>query len=95
MPKLIAIDTSVDVDLVVFDKDGTLIDFHALWGPRAERLHSLLRRGQRVMIEGSIRHNTVHDESGQKRTYTDIVADNIQFADSPASQAAVPESRAS
>ena len=78
-------------------KQNERTDWHRIvvWGPRAERLHSLLRRGQRVMIEGSIRHNTVHDESGQKRTYTDIVADNIQFADSPASQAAVPEARAS
>ena len=37
MPKLIAQNTSVNAELVVFDKDGTLIDFHAIWGPRTER----------------------------------------------------------
>ena len=37
MPELKALNTSVNVDLVVFDKDGTLIDFHTLWGPRVER----------------------------------------------------------
>ena len=37
MPELKALNTSVKADLVVFDKDGTLIDFHTLWGPRVER----------------------------------------------------------
>ncbi len=37
MPKLKALNISVNADLVVFDKDGTLIDFHTLWGPRVER----------------------------------------------------------
>ena len=37
MPELKALNTSVKADLVVFDKDGTLIDFHTLWGPRVKR----------------------------------------------------------
>lgn len=30
-------DQSVEIDLVVFDKDGTLIDLHRLWGERTRR----------------------------------------------------------
>jgi phosphoglycolate phosphatase-like HAD superfamily hydrolase len=37
MPLLQIADTTAQVDLVVFDKDGTLIDFHRVWGPRMMR----------------------------------------------------------
>ena len=37
MPLLHIAGTTAQVDLVVFDKDGTLIDFHRVWGPRMMR----------------------------------------------------------
>ena len=43
MPQLKAGAVLTDADLIVFDKDGTLIDFHALWGPRMVKSAEALR----------------------------------------------------
>lgn len=37
MPELIVCGTSYEVEAVVFDKDGTLVDFDRLWAGRTER----------------------------------------------------------
>lgn len=37
MPRLTVGALTRDIDLVLFDKDGTLLDFHALWAPRTRR----------------------------------------------------------
>ena len=37
MPLVSVANRTFDVDVIVFDKDGTLVDFDALWGPRTVR----------------------------------------------------------
>ncbi|MCZ6732629.1 MAG: HAD family hydrolase [Gammaproteobacteria bacterium] len=49
MAKLSLNETPFDVDLVAFDKDGTLIDFYHLWGHKAQRCVDALMQ----QVEGS------------------------------------------
>jgi phosphoglycolate phosphatase len=42
------------IDLVVFDKDGTLIDFHAMWGGWAEELGRRLDGATRRPVAGDV-----------------------------------------
>ena len=43
-----------DIDLVVFDKDGTLIDFHAMWGAWALELGRRLDGATRRPVAGDV-----------------------------------------
>jgi phosphoglycolate phosphatase len=43
-----------DIDLVVFDKDGTLIDFHAMWGGWALELGRRLDGATRRPVAGDV-----------------------------------------
>ena len=42
------------IDLVVFDKDGTLIDFHAMWGGWARRARRRLDGATRRPVAGDV-----------------------------------------
>ena len=57
-------------------------DWHrvVVWGRRAASLSKYLSRGQAVMVEGHLRQTVVQETDGKKRTFTDVVADNVQFA---------------
>jgi single-strand DNA-binding protein len=50
-----------------------------VWGRQAEHCHQYLKKGRTVFIEGRIQSRQWEDKQGQKRTTTEIVANNVQF----------------
>lgn len=58
-------------------------DWHnvVVWGKTAENCKKYLRKGSKVFVEGSIRHES-YDKDGEKRFITKIRADQVTFLDS-------------
>lgn len=50
-----------------------------VWNKQAENVCNYLEKGSLVMVEGNISVSNYEDKEGNKRTMTDIVAQNIQF----------------
>ncbi|MCH2110258.1 MAG: single-stranded DNA-binding protein [Polyangiaceae bacterium] len=48
-----------------------------LWGRRAEALGKILNKGDRILIEGSLRTSSYEDRDGNKKYSTEIVANNV------------------
>lgn len=48
-----------------------------IWGRRAEALSKILSKGDRILVEGSIRTSSYEDRDGNKRYNTEVVANNI------------------
>jgi single-strand DNA-binding protein len=68
----------------------TFIDVK-VWGPSAENLAKLARKGQEILIDGSIRQDTWEDkESGQKRSKLYVRADGWQFTQRKATAQEAP-----
>src|SRR6516225_8662865 len=66
----------------------TFIDVK-VWGPSAENFAKLAKKGQEILIDGSIRQDTWEDkDSGQKRSKLYVRADSWQFTQR---KAQVPE----
>ena len=68
------------------DKDGQLqehTEWHSIvaWRGLADIVHKLVHRGSRVYIEGKLQTRTYEDQSGNKRYFTEIVADNVLLLD--------------
>lgn len=48
-----------------------------VWGKRAEGLAKILRKGDRVLIEGGLRTSSYEDRDGNKRYKTEVVAREV------------------
>lgn len=48
-----------------------------IWGRRAEALGKILKKGDRILIEGSLRTSSYEDKDRNKKYTTEIVANNV------------------
>ena len=51
------------------------------WNGLAETCNQHLTQGRLVYVEGSLQTDRYEDETGMTRTYTKVVAKNVQFLD--------------
>ena len=52
------------------------------WRTTAEFISKYFRKGSATCVVGTLQNNSYTDQQGQKRTFTDIVADEVMFVDS-------------
>lgn len=69
------------------DKDGNpqeRTEWHrvVVWGKQAENCQKYLKKGSKVMVEGSIHTRDWEDSDGNKRYTTEVKASNVMFMDS-------------
>ncbi|MFZ5952993.1 MAG: single-stranded DNA-binding protein [Candidatus Rifleibacteriota bacterium] len=58
-----------------------------VWGKSGENCQKYLSKGRPVLVEGRLQNRSYETQDGQKRTVTEIVADNVQFLGSGKSDA--------
>ena len=49
------------------------------WRGLADNVSRFCKKGNKVAVVGSIQIRNYEDNSGQKRTYVDVIADDVEF----------------
>jgi single-strand DNA-binding protein len=62
-----------------------------VWGRRAEVCGEFLSKGSPVFVEGRLQSRSWEDQNGQKRSTTEVVANNVQFLGKGKEMPASPE----
>ena len=65
------------------------------FGKKGEFVEKYLKKGTKVVVSGALQNNNYTDKDGQKVYSVQIVAEDIEFAESKASAAKASESSAS
>ncbi|HOT00339.1 MAG TPA: single-stranded DNA-binding protein [Acidobacteriota bacterium] len=86
---------SVATDEVWVDKSGTKqsrVEWHNIvaWGKLAEICNQYLKKGRLVYVEGRIQTRQWEDQSGGKRSTTEIVISDMNILESRTAAAAEP-----
>ena len=65
-----------------FSKEKNAVDFFNLvaFDKRAEFLGKYFAKGSKILVEGQLRTNNYEDKDGVKRTATEIIIEQIEFA---------------
>lgn len=73
---------SIAVDRKFADKDGNKItDFFSCvsFGKKAETIYKYVKKGHKIYIEGELWNNNYENEKGEKKNFTNICVDTIEF----------------
>lgn len=73
---------SIAVSRDYANADGTRdTDFFnvTVWRGRAEVCGKFLHKGNKVCVVGSLQNRSYEDQNGVKRTFTDVVASEVEF----------------
>ena len=67
-----------------FAKEEPKADFFNVtaWSKTAEFVGKYFTKGQQVLVSGRLENRSWEDNAGVKRYATDIIAENVEFADS-------------
>lgn len=58
----------------------------SVWGDKASKYGSTLKKGTRVMVEGELRQRKYVDKSGGEKTTYDLVAERVYLVSTPGEQ---------
>lgn len=84
--------TCIAVDRRSKDKDNKEADFINLtmFGKTAEFVEKYLGKGRRILVEGRLKISRYKDKEGNERDWTEVLVDNVEFADDKKKEAADP-----